>query len=152
MSTEKTAVPQVQFYHNSRDRHALTRELAGKAYRSGRKISILSPDTAFAQRLDRELWTAEPGGFLPHVLATSSLATETPIVIGTAADETNWPHTDILFNLGAALPAACERFRLLIEIIGPAEAERGPARARWMHYKQQQFPLKAFDAESRSAL
>ncbi len=141
----------VHFYHNAEDPVSLVCELLGNAHRSGRKAVIISPDMALAQRLDRQLWTADPGDFIPHVMNDSPLAAETPIVIGLAG-ETQWPHADLLFNLAAELPAACERFRTLIEIVGRSEAERAPARARWVHYKQQQFPLKAFDAERRMAL
>ncbi|MDR3212911.1 MAG: DNA polymerase III subunit chi [Azoarcus sp.] len=141
----------VQFYHNARDPLALACELIGNAHRGGRRVVVVSPDAALAQQLDRQLWTAEPGSFIPHVLSGSPLTPETPVFIAVAG-ETQWPHTDLLFNLAAALPVACERFRMLIEIIGNSENERAPARARWIHYKQQQFPLKAFDAERRITL
>jgi DNA polymerase-3 subunit chi len=141
----------VQFYHNADNPLALVCELVSNAHRGGRKAIILSPDTATAQQIDRQLWTAEPVGFIPHVLSRSPLAMETPVIIGIAG-ETDWPHTDLLFNLSPETPAACERFRMLIEIVGRSEAERIPARARWTHYKQQQFPIKAFDAEHRRAL
>ena len=135
----------VHFYHNAADPIALACELAGNAHRGGRKAIIVSPDTDTAQQLDRQLWIADPGSFVPHVMNSSPLAAETPVIIGLAGEK-DWPHTDLLFNLAVELPGACERFRMLIEIIGCSEAERAPARARWMHYKQQQFPLKAFDA------
>ena len=140
-----------RFYHNTDNPIALVCELVSNAHHSGHKAIILSPDAATAQQIDRQLWTAEPVGFIPHVLSGSPLAAETPVIIGVAG-ETDWPHTDLLFNLAPELPAACERFRMLIEIVGRSEAERGPARARWTHYKQQQFPIQAFDAEHRRAL
>ncbi|MDR0716227.1 MAG: DNA polymerase III subunit chi [Azoarcus sp.] len=141
----------VQFYHNAGDPLALACELIGKAHHGGRKAIVINPNAAAAQRLDHQLWTAEPGSFIPHVMNGSPLAAETPIIIGIAG-ETQWPHTDLLFNLAAEIPSGCERFRMVIEIIGRTEAERQPARMRWMHYKQQQFLLKAFDAEHRIAL
>ncbi|MDR2091785.1 MAG: DNA polymerase III subunit chi [Azoarcus sp.] len=141
----------VQFYHNTGDPLVLACELIGKAHRSGRKVAVISPDAAMAQRLDRQLWTHEPRGFIPHVMSGSPLATETPVVIGIAGEK-EWPHTDMLFNLATGLPAACERFRMVIEIVGRGEAELSPARTRWVHYSQQNFPLKAFDAERRIAL
>ena len=141
----------VHFYHNAIDPIALACELVGNAHRGGRKAVIISPDMALAQQLDRQLWTADSGNFIPHVMNSSPLAAETPIIIGITGEK-DWPHTDLLFNLAAELPAAYERFRMLIEIISCNETERAPARTRWMHYKQQQFPLKAFDAERRMAL
>jgi DNA polymerase-3 subunit chi len=144
-------VTSVQFYHNADDPLALACELIGKAHRGGRRAVVVSPDASLAQRLDRQLWTSEPRGFIPHVMSGSPLARETPVIIGIEG-ETQWPHTDMLFNLATGLPAACERFRMVIEIVGRGEAELSSARARWVHYKQQQFPLKAFDAERRIAL
>ena len=141
----------VHFYHNADDPIGLVCELVGNAHRSGRSAVIVSPDAGLAQQIDRQLWAADPGSFIPHVMNGSPLAAETPIVIGLASEK-EWPHTDLLFNLAAELPAACERFRMLIEIVGRSEAELAPARTRWMHYKQQQFPLKAFDTERRMAL
>ncbi|MDR2032648.1 MAG: DNA polymerase III subunit chi [Azoarcus sp.] len=140
----------VQFYHNADDPLALACELVGKAHRGGRQAIVVVPDAAAAQRLDRQLWCAEPSSFIPHVMTGSPLAMETPVIIGVAG-EAQWPHTDLLFNLAAGIPPGCERFRMLVEIVGGVEAERQPARLRWMHYKQRQFPLKAFDAEHRSA-
>ncbi|MDR2926547.1 MAG: DNA polymerase III subunit chi [Azoarcus sp.] len=141
----------VHFYHNAQDPLRLACELLGNAYGGGRKAAVIVPDAALAQRLDRQLWTNEPGSFIPHVMNGSPLTAETPIVIGLAGEK-DWPHTDLLFNLAPELPAACERFRMLVEIVGSGETERMPARTRWMHYKQRQFPLKAFDAERRMAL
>ena len=142
----------VQFYHNTSDRLALTCELVEKAHASGRQVAIRVADAALAQRLDLHLWTATPRSFIPHVLATSPLATETPVVIGTADDERPWPHGDLLFNLADDVPPDFDRFRAIIEIVGQNEADKRPARARWQHYKARQVPLKAFDAETRTAL
>ncbi|GHT88570.1 DNA polymerase III subunit chi [Betaproteobacteria bacterium] len=143
---------QAHFYHNTADRLALACELLGNAHQHGRKAAVLCPDADVAHRLDRLLWTAAPGSFIPHVQANSPLASETPIIIGASLSGQTWPHTDILFNLSDTLPTEVGRFRLVIEIVGVSEAERQPARARWVHYKHLQFPLKAFDSERRAAL
>ncbi|MBR0568839.1 DNA polymerase III subunit chi [Azoarcus sp. L1K30] len=142
----------VQFYHNTPDRLALTCELAAKAHEGGRKVAIRVADGAHARRLDQHLWTAEPLSFIPHVLIDSPLAAETPIVIGLADSHVSWPHADLLFNLADDVPPHFDRFRTVIEIVGRNEADKLPARARWQHYKAHGAPLKAFDAESRSAL
>lgn len=142
----------VQFYHNTPDRLALTCELVEKAYASGRQVAIRVADAALARRLDQHLWTATPLSFIPHVLTDSPLATETPVVIGAADKEPEWPHGDLLFNLAEDVPPGYEHFRAVIEIVGQSEAEKRPARARWQHYKAEKVPLKAFDAETRTAL
>lgn len=142
----------VQFYHNTPDRLALARELLARAQVGGRRIVVRMPDAASARELDKLLWTQEPLAFVPHVLSDSPLAAETPIVIGVAGAEGDWPQADMLFNLAADTPPGFEAFRLLVEIVGQSEADKLPARARWLAYKQRGLELKAFDAERRVAL
>ncbi|MDD3674345.1 MAG: DNA polymerase III subunit chi [Thauera propionica] len=142
----------VQFYHNTPDRLALVSELVARAHGKGRKVAVRMPDAASAQQLDRLLWTSEPLAFVPHVMLDSPLAAETPVVLGTAGADADWPHGDTLFNLAPDLPPAYDRFRLVIEIVGQSEAEKVPARARWSAYRQRGLETKAFDAERRVAL
>ncbi|WP_018990456.1 DNA polymerase III subunit chi [Aromatoleum toluclasticum] len=144
--------PRVQFYHNAENPLALACELASKAYASGRKVALRAPDAALARQLDQLLWSFEQQAFVPHVMAGTPLATETAVVIGHAESPTEWPHTEILFNLADDVPPGYERFRMIVEIVGPSEAHKQPARARWMHYKQKDLPLQAFDAIRREAL
>ncbi len=144
---------QIHFYHNAPDRLALACELIGRAHAGGRCVAARLPDPPLAHRLDQMLWTSDPPAFIPHVMAGSPLAARTPVILGlSGADEETWPHTDILFNLSEGLPAGVERFRVVVEIVGHGEAEKNPARARWMQYKTRALPLKAFDAEHRVAL
>ena len=144
--------PRVQFYHNAENPLALACELAARAYGSGRKVALRTQDATSARQLDQLLWSFEQQSFVPHVMAGSPLAGETPVVIGHAEAPNEWPHAEILFNLADDVPPGHERFRMLIEIIGQGEAQKLPARARWMHYKQQDLPLQAFDAIRREAL
>ena len=144
--------PRVQFYHNTPDRLALTCELVARAYGSGRKVAVRMPDRTSAQAFDRLLWTREPLAFVPHVLADSPLAGETPIVIGADPLNSAWPHADTLFNLAPDVPPDYQAFKLVVEIVGQTEDERLPARARWAHYRDLGLELKAFDAERRVAL
>ncbi len=146
------ATTRVQFYHNAVDPLALTRELLARALASGCRIAVRMPDAASANVLDRQLWVADPGSFLPHVMADSALAAETPVVLGPAGDNEHWPHHDILFNLASDVPPAYRQFRQLVEIVGCSETEKQPARARWLRYKREGLRLQAFDAELRTAL
>ena len=144
--------PRVQFYHNAEHPLALACELAQRAVAGGRKVAVRLPDADSARQFDRLLWSFESLAFVPHVMAGSPLAEETPVVIGQAAAPGGWPHNDVLMNLANDLPPGFEQFRTLVEIIGQSEAQRLPARARWMHYKQRALPLQAFDAVRREAL
>ena len=76
--------PRVQFYHNTPDRLALTRELVSSAHERGRKVAICCADAAQLKRLDQLLWTGEPLSFIPHVATDSALAGETPVVLAAA--------------------------------------------------------------------
>lgn len=141
-----------QFYHNAEDPLALACELAARAFTAGRKVALRAPDAAAARRLDQLLWSAEPRAFVPHVTADSPLAPETPVVIGRADAVVDWPHADMLLNLGDDVPPDFERFRLVVEIVGGSEAAKRPARARWKHYRDRGVALQAFDAVRREAM
>jgi len=94
------------------------------------------------------LWAFQPLAFVPHVAAASPLAAETPVVIGNTLD--CLPHDDVLINLGNDLPTGFERFRLVLEIVGPSDDERQAARDRYRRYKQQGHALDAHDLAQRS--
>jgi len=145
-------VTKVQFYHNTPDRLALACELVARAHAGGRQVAVRLPDGVQARKLDLMMWTSDPLAFLPHVSNSSPLAAETPVVLGVPGSDADWPHTDMLVNLAEDLPPGFDRFRIIVEIVGQAEAEKAPARNRWMQYKARELPLKAFDAERRVAL
>ena len=142
----------VQFYHNTGHPLSLACEFAARAFADGRKVALRVPDEAAAKQLDRMLWSFDPLEFVPHVMADSPLAAETPVIIGRADAAPRWPAADMLVNLAEDIPGDFERFRLLVEIVGQSEAEKLPARARWMHYRQRDLRLQAFDSERREAL
>jgi DNA polymerase III subunit chi len=145
-------MPRVQFYHNAENPLALACELAERAFAGGRKVALRVPDGTAARQLDQLLWSFHQLAFVPHVMAGTPLAPETPVIIGRADAAAEWPHHEILFNLADDVPPGIEQFRMLIEIIGQDEAQKGPARARWKHYKSLDLPLQAFDAVRREAI
>ena len=142
----------VQFYHNTEDPLALACELISRAHAGGRKVALRLPDGSTLRRADQLLWAADPLSFVPHVAADHALAAETPVVLAEAGSAAAWPHTDVLVNLAPDVPPDFADFRMLVEIIGRDEAERAPARSRWMNYKQQGHELQAFDSEQRKAM
>ncbi|HRP96723.1 MAG TPA: DNA polymerase III subunit chi [Rhodocyclaceae bacterium] len=142
----------VQFYHNAPDPLALACELTARAHGGGRRVVLRVADAAGARELDELLWRFDQLAFVPHVMADSPLAGQTPVLIATAASHAAWPHRDVLFNLAADIPDGCEEFRMVVEIVGQSEADKGPARSRWQHYKSRGLPLQAFDAVRREAL
>ncbi len=145
-------MPRVQFYHNAEQPLVLACELTARAYAGGRRVALRVADEATAGRLDQLLWTFEQLAFVPHVSSRSPLASETPVLIDSAAQASTWAHHDLLFNLAPDLPPDFQGFRGVVEIIGQAEAEKAPARSRWMHYKQLGFEMQAYDAVRRERL
>lgn len=139
---------EIRFYHNAPDRLRVACVLASKAQAGGRRISVFVPDGNLARHFDHMLWTFKPLSFIPHVAAGSPLAAETPIVIGSRLEAL--PHEDVLINLGDELPDGFERFSLVLEIVGPDEAERQAARQRYRRYKEQGLALSAHDLAQRS--
>ena len=142
----------VQFYHNTENPLVLACELVERACSSGRKVVLHMPDAATAERFDHMLWSFDPLAFVPHVMAGSPLAEETPVIIARKPDDTLPDHDDLLFNLSATPPPNLERYRLLVDIVGLDEAERQAARQRWMHYKSCGLPIQAFDSQRREPI
>ncbi|MDB5815787.1 MAG: hypothetical protein JWN23_2904 [Rhodocyclales bacterium] len=134
---------EIKFYHNAPDRLMAACSIAAKAVRQGRRVVVLVPDAAMAQRFDNILWAAQPLSFVPHVAAGSPLAARTPIVIASRLD--NPPHTDVLLNLDDKLPQGFTDFGMLVEIVSTQEADRQQARRRWQAFKEQGFPITAHD-------
>lgn len=139
-------MPRVQFYHDAPDRVALACELAARAYAGGRRVALRTADAAHARRIDQALWNFEQLAFVPHVMADSPLAGETPVLIGHGETPMPRSHQDILLNLGDDLPPDFQAFRVVVEIIGQSEAEKAPGRMRYKHYKALDLPIQLFDA------
>ena len=134
---------QIFFYHNASDRLAAAAALIGKAAMQKKPLLVYAPDGEIASTLDRQLWTQQPTGFVPHVRSNSPLATETPVVI---ADTLDLPtQTERLFNLSAEIPPGFSRFNSVIEVIGQEDAERQAGRERVKFYKDRGYAIKFFD-------
>ena len=134
---------QIFFYHNASDRLAAAAALIGKAAMQKKPLLVYAPDGEIASTLDRQLWTQQPTGFVPHVRSDSPLATETPVVI---ADTLDLPtQTERLFNLSAEIPPGFSRFNSVIEVIGQEDAERQAGRERVKFYKDRGYAIKFFD-------
>ncbi len=134
---------QIFFYHNASDRLAAAAALIGKAAMQKKPLLVYAPDNEIASTLDRQLWTQQPTGFVPHVRSNSPLAIETPVVI---ADTLDLPtQTERLFNLSAEIPPGFSRFNSVIEVIGQEDAERQAGRERVKFYKDRGYAIKFFD-------
>ena len=139
---------QIFFYHNAGDRLAAAAALIGKAALQKKSLLVYAPDSEVADGLDRQLWTMQPTGFVPHVRASSPLAAETPVVI--ADNLETLTQDERLFNLSAEVPPGFSRFASLIEVIGLEAEERQAGRERVKFYKDRGYEIKFIDlAEKR---
>lgn len=133
----------ISFYFNANDVLDLTRRLIGKARQQGLYCLIYTDDATLTTQIDQQLWTADPGSFMPHTRCDDPNAAETPILIGTRPDPL--PRCDLLINLTAQPPVCLARFDRLIEIVTRDGTDREKARERYRHYKSHGYAIENHD-------
>ena len=138
---------QVFFYHNAIDRLAAVAALINKAALQKKALLVYAPDNEIAGALDRQLWTQQPTGFVPHVRGQSPLAAETPVVIVDKLDTVL--HNERLFNLSAEIHPGFSRFTSLIEVVGQEAADRLAGRERVKFYKDRGYEIKFIDLSEK---
>ena len=137
---------QIEFHHNASDKYLAAARLIGAAVSGGARVLVYAPEREAAQRIDQVLWTHAALSFVPHVMADSALAAETPVVIaGSLEHPAAAGHDQVLVNLDGELPPAFARFERLIEIVGTDDADRLPARERFRFYRDRGYPLSTSD-------
>jgi DNA polymerase-3 subunit chi len=112
--------------------------LVRKAYLSGEPIIVLAEPARLAA-FDEQLWTFSPLDFVPHCMAGSPLAKDTPVVLAANLDDA--PHHRILINLGQSVPVQFARFERLIEVVGDDEEELAAGRQRFRFYRDRGYAL-----------
>lgn len=138
----------VEFFFNVEDKLQKVAELSERAVGKGRRLHVFTPDATVSEQLGRRLWTQPALSFLPHCSADDALADMTPVIIDSHGDVL--PHDDILINLQSAHPPFFSRFRRLIEIVGPDEADKVEARKRYRFYRDRGYEIRTFDANGAS--
>lgn len=128
----------IDFHTNVGDLVAYACRLVRKAYLSGEPIIVLAEPARLAA-FDEQLWTFSPLDFVPHCMAGSPLAKDTPVVLAANLDDA--PHHRILINLGQSVPAQFARFERLIEVIGDEEDELAAGRQRFRFYRDRGYAL-----------
>jgi DNA polymerase-3 subunit chi len=121
--------------------------LLRKASQARAKVTVVA-QAAELKGLDSQLWTFDPGTFLPHCLwdAPAHVLSRTPIVLATAQQLSASPHRDVLLNWGGdAPPEGFEAYTRLIELVSTDENDRLQARARWKHYADRGYPITRYD-------
>lgn len=141
----------VRFFHGASDRiEAAASWLhlvwSKRADASAQQVVVFAPDTALADRLDRQLWTHAAGSFVPHCRAGSALADETPIVISDSL-ATLASHRQLI-NLSDAVPTEFSRFDEVVEIVSASGPDKLPARERFKFYRERGYELHNQDIAS----
>jgi DNA polymerase-3 subunit chi len=137
-------VTRIDFHTNVGDPLAYACRLARKAYASGRALVVLAEPARLAA-FDEQLWTFAPLEFVPHCMAQSALAAETPVVL--ASDLEGAPHHQVLVNLGADVPPQFARFERLLEVVGNAPEELSAGRERYRFYRDRGYALNNYRQE-----
>ena len=102
-----------------------------KAWRSGYQIYVLFDTVEESTYFDDLLWTFKNDSFVPHALYSE--AADSPIVIGTVADQCPQHCTAIVTRQSEALSNYHLR---IMDIIGTGETAREKARDRYRFYKR----------------
>ncbi|WP_250512377.1 DNA polymerase III subunit chi [Caballeronia sp. INDeC2] len=129
----------IDFHTNVGDPLAYACRLARKAYLSGKPLVVLAEPQRLAA-FDEQLWTFQPLEFVPHCMAKSPLANDTPVVLTSSLDEA--PHHQVLVNLGAPVPAQFARFERLVEIVGSEGDELAAGRERYRFYRDRGYVIE----------
>jgi DNA polymerase-3 subunit chi len=139
----------IDFYFEAGDKLQVACRLSAKAAQQKLRVLIYTSDETQAQKIDKLLWTWQPTGFLPHCMARSALAAETPVLITHDPEDT--PHDEVLLNLHSAWPPAFSRFQRLVEIVGRDEEDREAARARFRFYRDRGYDIARHDLSKAHA-
>jgi DNA polymerase-3 subunit chi len=131
----------IDFHSNVGDSLLYACRLVRKAYQAGQPTIVLA-EPARLRVFDEQLWTFAPLEFVPHCMADSALAAQTPIVL--AANLDNVPHYQVLLNLGAEVPAQFARFERLLEVVGNAPDELAAGRERYRFYRDRGYALNNY--------
>ncbi|WP_027816643.1 DNA polymerase III subunit chi [Paraburkholderia bannensis] len=131
----------IDFHTNVGDALLYACRLVRKAYLADQQVVVLA-EPARLRTFDELLWTYSPLEFVPHCMADSALAAQTPIVL--AADLERAPHHRVLLNLGAAVPPQFARFERLLEVVGDAPEELASGRERYRFYRDRGYTLNNY--------
>lgn len=113
--------------------------LVEKAWRTGHRIWIHIPEPGRAAALDERLWTFSQGSFVPHERAGDEPADPScPILLGGGEPDAE---RQLLVNEGTEVPACCERFHRIAEVVNQADKTRRPGRDRYAAYRDRGYEL-----------
>ena len=123
---------EIAFHVNAPDKLDYACRLLRATQKKSAQVLVLGQIDAL-KSLSSKLWAISPTEFLPHCLgdASAEVLAHSPIVLSAEMPSVA-VESQVLLNLGAALPAGFERFERLLEIVGQNEADLQAARTRWL--------------------
>ncbi|WP_322042861.1 DNA polymerase III subunit chi [Paraburkholderia sp. J67] len=131
----------IDFHTNVGDALLYACRLVRKAYQADQQVVVLA-EPARLRTFDELLWTFAPLEFVPHCMADSAQAAQTPIVLATDLERA--PHHRVLLNLGAVVPPQFARFERLLEVIGDTPEELASGRERYRFYRDRGYALNNY--------
>ncbi|MBN9371486.1 MAG: hypothetical protein ABS53_06210 [Hydrogenophaga sp. SCN 70-13] len=140
---------EVAFHFNAPDKAAYVCRLLRKAYLKGARVTVLAPGDQI-DALDRGLWLLAQGEFVPHCVQADPEPTRrhSPIHLLERPDQR--APTQVLVNLGEAVPDDYTRFERVIEVVGLNDEDRASARQRWRRYQADGIEPQRHDLKAAS--
>lgn len=140
---------EIAFHVNAPDKLDYACRLLRATQKKSAQVLVLG-QLELLKTLSNKLWALSTTEFFPHCLADAAaeVIANSPIVLS-AEFPNSATESQVLLNLGAALPAGFERFERLVELVGQDEADVLAARKRWKHYKDRGYALSSYDVVSK---
>jgi DNA polymerase-3 subunit chi len=139
-------VTRIDFYHYADDKLRFACRLAAKAYDQATRLVVYAPDARVLGEFDKALWTFQSTRFVPHAMADTAIAAETPVILASSGE--NLPHHDVLLNLADEWPPFFASFERLLEIVAADDGDKAKARERYAFYKKRGYDIKVNAIES----
>lgn len=131
----------ISFYVHAPNRDRLLYGLLSrKVLPQNMRVYIAASDAAEAEYLDKYLWTAEQGGFLPHAMAGDKNADDSPVLVGAEEPPADM-QADMLVWWRIDSPTGFARFQHMIDISGRDGPSVKAARARYKIYSEQGYDI-----------
>ena len=145
----------VDFHFNTPDRLTHACRLVRKALRAQaatdeKPLIVFCSDRARLEQFDELLYSFSDEDFLPHVHSDHPLVDEAPIILSHQAYSPPMPRLpNILVNLDDAVPDFFTHFQRVFEIVGPDEADKELARARFTLYRDRGYAITRHDLAAK---
>lgn len=131
----------IKMYINVADRLRLLYSLLSRhILPRGMRAFVFVGSEEEAAQVDRYLWTAVPGEFLPHARAESEAAADSPAVVGTGEPEAAF-HNGVLVSWAAEAPPFFGRFDSLVDIVHHRPQDTQAARVRYQWYQSHGYEI-----------